>query len=95
MKKLNKAGPSTDPWGTPLFTSLQLDSAPLTTIGRTLDCTMKDPDYFFEQQTPGLTIRQIMIVQEQATLTGSDKRLVPSKFSVFNLYKWEYFKEII
>jgi len=29
MKKLNKAGPSTDPWGTPLVTSLQLDSAPL------------------------------------------------------------------
>jgi len=29
MKKLNKTGPSTDPWGTPLVTSLQLDSAPL------------------------------------------------------------------
>jgi len=29
MKKLNKTGPSTDPWGTPLVTCLQLDSAPL------------------------------------------------------------------
>ena len=29
MKKLNKTGPSTDPWGTPLVTSLQPDSAPL------------------------------------------------------------------
>ena len=31
MKKLNKTGPSTDPWGTSLVTSLQLDSAPLIT----------------------------------------------------------------
>jgi len=31
MKKLNKTGPSTDPWGTPLVTGLQLDSAPLMT----------------------------------------------------------------
>jgi len=33
MKKLNKTGPSTDPWGTPLVTGLQLDSAPqMTTL---------------------------------------------------------------
>ena len=31
MKKLNKTGPSTDPWGTPLVTGLLLDSAPLMT----------------------------------------------------------------
>jgi len=31
MSKLNKTGPSTDPWGTPLVTGLQLDSAPLMT----------------------------------------------------------------
>ena len=31
MNKLNKTGPSTDPWGTPLVTSLQLDSVPLMT----------------------------------------------------------------
>ena len=31
MKKLNKIGPSTDPWGSPLLTGLQLDSAPLMT----------------------------------------------------------------
>jgi len=36
MKKLNKTGPSTDPWGTPLVTSLQPDSAPLMT-------TLTDP----------------------------------------------------
>ena len=29
MKKLNKTGPSTDPWGTPLVTGLQLDSTRL------------------------------------------------------------------
>jgi len=29
MKKLNKTGPSTDPWGTPLVTGLQLDFFPL------------------------------------------------------------------
>ena len=31
LKKLNKTGPSTDPWGTPLVTGLQLDSARLMT----------------------------------------------------------------
>ena len=31
MKKLNKTGPSTDPWWTALVTGLQVDSAPLTT----------------------------------------------------------------
>ena len=31
MKKLNKTGPSTDPWETPLVTGLQLDSALLMT----------------------------------------------------------------
>jgi len=25
MKKLNKTGPSTDPWGTPLVTGLELE----------------------------------------------------------------------
>jgi len=31
MKKLNKTGLSTDPWGTPLVTGLRIDSAPLMT----------------------------------------------------------------
>ncbi|XP_068768670.1 matrix metalloproteinase-24-like isoform X2 [Struthio camelus] len=31
MNTLNKTGPRTDPWGTPLATGLQLDSAPLST----------------------------------------------------------------
>ena len=34
MKKLNKTGPSTDPWGTPLVTGLQLDTALLKAGGR-------------------------------------------------------------
>jgi len=33
MKMLNKTGPSTDPWGTPVVTDLQPDSAPwITTL---------------------------------------------------------------
>ena len=32
MNKLNKTGPSTDPWGTPLVTGLQPDSLPLMTV---------------------------------------------------------------
>uniref|UniRef100_A0A8B9S2H0 glucuronosyltransferase n=1 Tax=Apteryx owenii TaxID=8824 RepID=A0A8B9S2H0_APTOW len=32
MKKLNKTGPSTDPWGTPLATGLQLDSVKLLVV---------------------------------------------------------------
>ncbi|XP_068788224.1 uncharacterized protein [Struthio camelus] len=31
MNTLNKSGPRTDPWGTPLATGLQLDSAPFNT----------------------------------------------------------------
>jgi len=37
MKKLNKTGPSTEPWGTPLVTGLQLDSVPLSIRGNNPD----------------------------------------------------------
>ena len=38
IKNLNKIGPNTDPWGTPLVTGLQLDSAPLMTTLWALPC---------------------------------------------------------
>jgi len=39
MKKLNKTGPSTDPWGTPLVTSLQLDMTRQNLVIKTGLCT--------------------------------------------------------
>ena len=63
MSKLNKTGPSTDPWGTPLVTSLQLDSAPLMTtpLSSALQPVLKPPHWPLIQPTfPELPYEDVM-----------------------------------
>ena len=49
MKKLNKTRLSTDPWGIPLVTSLQLDSAPLMTTLWVLPFSQFSVNYFMSR----------------------------------------------
>jgi len=59
MKKLNKIGPSTDPWGTLQVTGLQLDSAPLMTTLRALPFSQFSVHLTVYSSSPRFLVRSL------------------------------------
>ena len=61
MKKLNKAGPSTDPWGTPLATGIQLSATDDYPLSSAIQPVLNPPHWPLIQPTlPELPWEDVM-----------------------------------